>query len=58
MEKPAPAVIVYMATHKKILPFRDTIKKKTTSENKIYKKNPKFPWLSEAVELIGGIISL
>jgi hypothetical protein len=42
--KPAPDVIVYMATHKKkILPLRDTIKKKNTSENKIYKKKSKIP---------------
>jgi hypothetical protein len=39
----APDVIVCIATHKKILPLRDTIKKKNTSENKIYKKKSKIP---------------
>jgi len=38
MEKPAPDVIVYMATHKKILPFRDTIKKKQLQRIKYTKK--------------------
>jgi hypothetical protein len=30
-------------SQKKILPLRDTIKKKNTSENKIYKKKSKIP---------------
>jgi hypothetical protein len=45
-------------SQKKILPLRDTIKKKTLQRIKYTKKNPKFPWFSEAAELIGGIISL
>jgi hypothetical protein len=39
----APDVIVCIATHKKILPLRDTIKKKTLQRIKYTKKNPKFP---------------